>query len=196
MKPVFFKSSLEFRKWLEKNHDRATEIFVGYYKMGTGKNSMTWSESVDQALCFGWIDGVRRSIDEKRYMNRFTPRKTTSNWSAINIKKVEELTKTGLMHEAGLAAFSKRKENKSVIYSYENALKQLRPDFENKFRSDKKAWTYFESLAPSYRKISIHWVMSAKQEATQVSRLKKLIAESRAGRNTWKDNKYDKSKKK
>ena len=120
MTPVFFSNQNEFRRWLEENHTTKTELVVGYYKVWTGRPTMSWSQSVDQALCFGWIDGIRKSIDEKSYCIRFTPRKPTSVWSNINIKKVEELTEKGLMTEAGLQAYSKRKDTKSGIYSFEN----------------------------------------------------------------------------
>jgi len=140
---------------------------------------MTWSESVDQALCFGWIDGVRKSIDDISYTIRFTPRKTTSIWSAINIKKIEELSQKGLMHPAGLASFKKRKDHKSKIYSYEKEAQNLSPEFEKKFKTDKKAWDFFTAQPPSYRKTLIHWIMTAKQASTQLSRLEKLIAESK-----------------
>src|SRR5881394_263753 len=143
MTPTFFKTQPDFRKWLAKNHDKATELLVGFYKVGSGKPSMTWPESVDQALCFGWIDGVRRRIDDHSYSIRFTPRKPTSIWSSINTKKVEELIKSGQMKPAGLMAFEKRKENKSRIYSYENEPAKLSREFEKKFRANKKAWAFF-----------------------------------------------------
>jgi uncharacterized protein YdeI (YjbR/CyaY-like superfamily) len=153
---------------------------------------MTWSESVDEALCFGWIDGVRKSIDKESYQIRFTQRKPTSIWSAINIKKVEELKKQGLMLLAGLASFEKRTEGKSRIYSYEKGEAELPQNFKKQFKTNKKAWDYFQSLAPSYRKVSTHWVMNAKQETTRLKRLNQLISESAAGTNQWKDNKYKK----
>jgi uncharacterized protein YdeI (YjbR/CyaY-like superfamily) len=190
MAPKFFAASGEFRKWLEKNHAKETELIVGFYKVGSGKPSMSWSESVDQALCFGWIDGVRKSIDEHSYQIRFTPRKPSSIWSAVNMKKVAELKKQGLMHAAGLAAFSKRKDHKSAIYAYETATREFSPAFEKQFKANKKAWKYFQALPPGYRKTSMSWVMSAKQEATQLKRLNQLIADSEAGTNQWKDNKY------
>lgn len=192
MEPIFFKKQSDFRAWLEKNHVKKNELIVGFYKVGSGKPSMSWSESVDEALCFGWIDAVRKSIDEERYQIRFTKRKQDSIWSAVNIKKMEELTKNGLMQPAGLAIFEFRKENKSNVYSHENAEVKLSADFEKKFKANKKAWEYFQSLAPSYRKPSTNWVMSAKQEATQIKRLNELIADSAAGTNKWKDNKYKK----
>jgi uncharacterized protein YdeI (YjbR/CyaY-like superfamily) len=192
MEPIFFEKQSDFRKWLQKNHAKETELLVGFYKVGSGKPSMTWSQSVDEALCFGWIDGVRKSIDKDSYQIRFTQRKPNSIWSAVNIKKVAELKKQGLMQPAGLASFEKRTEAKSRLYSHENEEAALPPNFLRPFKANKKAWQYFESLAPSYRKVSIHWVMSAKQEATQAKRLNQLIAESAAGTNQWKDNKYKK----
>ena len=190
--PTFFAEQSDFRKWLQKNHKKETELLVGFYKVDSGKPSMTWSQSVDEALCFGWIDGVRKSIDKESYQIRFTQRKPTSIWSAINIQKIEELTKQGLMHPAGLAIFEKRRESKSKIYSFEKEEVELTPDFKKRFKANKKAWNYFQSLAPSYRKVSTHWVMSAKQETTQVKRLNQLISDSAAETNQWKDNKYKK----
>ena len=192
MKPIFFAKQSDFRKWLQKNHKKETELLVGFYKVGSGKPSMSWSQSVDEALCFGWIDGVRKSINKDSYQIRFTQRKSTSIWSAINIKKIDELTKLGLMQPAGLASFGKRTEGKSKIYSYEKDEEELTQDFKKQFKANKKAWDYFQSLAPSYRKISTHWVMSAKQETTRIKRLNQLISESAAGTNQWKDNKYKK----
>jgi uncharacterized protein YdeI (YjbR/CyaY-like superfamily) len=190
--PTFFAKQSDFRKWLEKNHEKKTELVVGFYKVGSGKPSMTWSESVDEALCFGWIDGVRKSIDKDSYQIRFTKRKPTSIWSAVNIKKVDELKKQGLMRPAGLASFEKRTEGKSRIYSYEKDEVEFPRDFKKQFQANKKAWDYFQALAPSYRKVSTHWVMNAKQETTRLKRLNQLISESAAGTNQWKDNKYKK----
>lgn len=178
MEPTFFATQSEFRKWLDKHHGAATELLVGFYKVGSGRESMTWPESVDQALCYGWIDGVRRRIDDESYSIRFTPRKPVSVWSAINIRKVEELNKKGLMKKSGLDAFEKRTENKSRIYAYENELVELSDEFKKAFSSDKKAWAFFSAQAPSYKKTIVHWIMRAKQESTRVSRLKKAIAES------------------
>lgn len=182
MKPTFFPTPQEFRQWLEKNHQTEKELLVGFYKVGTGKPSMTWPESVDQALCFGWIDGVRRSIDEESYSIRFTPRKPTSIWSAVNIRKMEELTTTGLMTEAGLKAFALRKEERSAIYSHEKEPAILDPAFEKQFKANKKAWEFFITQAPSYQKVMLHWIMGAKQEKTRISRLEKTIRESEAGK--------------
>ena len=167
-------------------------MLVGFYKVDSGKPSMTWSQSVDEALCFGWIDGVRKSINKDSYQIRFTQRKPTSIWSANNIRKIESLTKQKLMQPAGLASFEKRTESKSKIYSYEKDKVDLIQDFKKQFKANKKAWDYFQSLAPSYRKVSTHWVMSAKQETTRIKRLDQLIADSAAGTNQWKDNKYRK----
>jgi uncharacterized protein YdeI (YjbR/CyaY-like superfamily) len=178
MTPKFFSTQSEFRQWLEENHDKETEIIVGYYKVGSNKPSMTWSESVDEALCFGWIDGVRRKIDEESYCIRFTPRKPGSNWSAVNIKKIEELTAKGLMKPAGIAAFEKRREDKSAIYAYENKPTEFPAEFEKLFREREKAWEFFEKQPNGYKRTIMYWVLSAKQEATQKSRLEKLIFES------------------
>src|SRR6185436_16143640 len=133
MAPTFFSKQSDFRKWLHKNHKKETELLVGFYKVGSGKSSMTWSQSVDEALCFGWIDGVRKSIDKNSYHIRFTQRKSTSIWSAINIKKIEELTKQGLMQPAGLASFEKRTESKFKIYSYEKDKVDLTQDFKKQY---------------------------------------------------------------
>ena len=192
MTPTFFAKQSDFRKWLEKNHKKETELLVGFYKVDSGKPSITWTQSVDEALCFGWIDGVRKSIDSNSYQIRFTQRKATSIWSAVNIQKIEMLTKQGLLQPAGLLSFQNRKENKSKIYSYENEGVKFSSDFEAQFRKNKKAWVYFQLLAPSYKKPSTNWVMSAKQEVTKVKRLAELIADSEAGTNKWKDNKYSK----
>jgi uncharacterized protein YdeI (YjbR/CyaY-like superfamily) len=182
MKPNFFETGGEFRKWLNKNHKKETELLVGFYKVGSGKPSMTWSESVDEALCFGWIDSVRKSIDDKRYTIRFTPRKPTSIWSAVNIKKMEDLTGKGLVQPAGLAAYEKKKENRSKIYTYEKAPVKLDSNYERSFKANKNAWIFFQSQAPSYQRVIINWIMSAKQQVTQLSRLKKAIDSSQSGK--------------
>jgi uncharacterized protein YdeI (YjbR/CyaY-like superfamily) len=174
--PVYFKDQYEFREWLEKNHKSAREIIVGYYKVKTGKLSLTWSESVDQALCFGWIDGIRRSIDQDRYCIRFTPRKPGSNWSNINIKKILELKRKGLMTKKGIEAFKKRKNAESGSYSFEQGDARLNMDLETIFKSNPGAWNNFQKMAPSYRRTVLHWIMSAKQESTRINRLAKLIS--------------------
>ncbi len=177
--PVFFASPSAFRAWLEKHHDDTSELLVGFYKRSSGRPSITWPESVEQALCFGWIDGVRRSIDDTSYTIRFTPRKARSNWSAVNIKKASELIESGLMRPAGLEAFKKRTEARSGIYSYEQRhLAKLDEDYEARFRANEKAWAFFQSKPPSYRKAVTWWVVSAKKEETRLRRLAKLIEES------------------
>lgn len=178
MSAKFFPTQQDFRNWLQENHTTEKELLVGFYKVGTKKPSMTWSESVDQALCFGWIDGVRKSIDDESYSIRFTPRKKDSIWSVVNIKKIEVLSEAGLMQKAGLEAFKLRKEEKSGIYSHEKEPAKLDAEYEKQFKANKKAWEFFEQQAPSYKKVMIHWIMSAKQEKTRISRLQKTIAES------------------
>jgi uncharacterized protein YdeI (YjbR/CyaY-like superfamily) len=183
MEPIFFPTPADFRAWLEQNHDTAQELFVGFYRKASGKPTMTWSEAVDQALCFGWIDGVRHSLDAESYTNRFTPRRPGSNWSAVNIRKVEELTKAGLMQPAGLAAFAWRKEAKSSVYSYEQRYEaRLTPEQEQELRAHPEAWEFFQSQPPSYRQTAIWWVVSAKREETRARRLATLIEDSANGR--------------
>ena len=181
MDPIFFSQPSDFRKWLEQNHDKAQELWVGYYKKTSGLPSITWPESVDEALCFGWIDGLRKSIDEKSYKIRFTPRKPGSHWSAVNIKRVEELTALGVMQTAGLEAFKKRDAKRSKRAAYEQQDVKLPEEYELKIRANKKAWEHYHSLAPSYKKTTIWWVISAKQEATRLKRLDTLIASSEKG---------------
>lgn len=181
MNPIFFPTQAQFRAWLAENHTQETELLVGYYKVGSGKPGMTWSQSVDEALCFGWIDGVRRSIDADSYCIRFTPRKPKSIWSAVNIAKIEVLTHQELMHPAGLAAFEKRQENKSKIYAYEQKNVSLSDEFETVFKADEKAWINFRAMAPSYQKTAINWVVSAKQKETRLKRLQELMGNSALG---------------
>lgn len=178
MEVKFFKNKQEFRKWLEKNHQSENELWVGYYKVRSGKQNMTWSESVDQALCFGWIDGIRKSIDHESYCNRFTPRRPNSNWSDVNIQKVEALIKNGLMNAAGLAIYNQRRETKSRVYSFENKPQKLPEAYEKLLKANTQAYDFFSAQAPSYQKTIVHWILSAKQEKTQISRLEKLIQNS------------------
>ena len=182
MRPTFFPTPADFREWLSQNHQKEKELLVGFYKVGTGKPSISWSESVDEAICFGWIDGVRKSFDRESYTIRFTPRKPTSIWSAINIKKVEELTARGLMHPAGQEAYAKRNEKKSAIYSYEKEASQLTKEYLKQFKANKRAWVYWQSCPAGYCKQMTHRVMDAKQEATRISRLGKLIDACAEGR--------------
>ena len=178
MKPTFFATPADFREWLARHHDSATELLVGFHKKGSGRPSMTWPESVDQALCFGWIDGVRKRIDDESYTIRFTPRKARSIWSAVNIRRANELKELGLMQPAGLRAFEQRSEERSARYSYENAPAGLPAEFERKFRAQKNAWKYFSEQPPGYRRVAIYWVMSAKKEETRERRLAVLIDDS------------------
>jgi uncharacterized protein YdeI (YjbR/CyaY-like superfamily) len=183
MRPKFFATAADFRKWLEKNHDKAQELQVGFYKKASGKPSITWSEAVDQALCFGWIDGIRKSIDESSYMNRFTPRRPRSTWSAVNVEKVHDLTRRGLMHPAGLAAFEKRSDNKTAIYSFEQReAARFDKELERRFRANERAWNWFQSQPAGYKKTVTYWVMSAKRQETRDRRLALLIDDSASGR--------------
>jgi uncharacterized protein YdeI (YjbR/CyaY-like superfamily) len=182
MEPIFFESAQAFRDWLEANHETATEIVVGYYKRGTRRPSITHPEAVDQALCFGWIDGIRHGLDAERFVNRFTPRKPRSPWSNVNIRRVEELTKLGLMRPAGIRAFEARTVVRSGAYSPENRDIALEPAYERRLREDAAAWEWFQSQPPGYRRTAVFWVMDAKREETRERRLQTLIAESAAGR--------------
>ena len=178
MKIKYFKSANDFRRWLEKNHATTQELWVGYYKKSSQQPSLTWPESVDEALCFGWIDGIRKSVDDLRYTSRLTPRRRGSIWSAVNIKRARELSNKGLMKPPGMAAFNARKENKSGIYSYEQRSANLATPYEKGLRQNKAAWDFFYAQPPSYRKAIAWWIVSAKQEATRLKRLEKLIEES------------------
>jgi len=191
----FFKTPDDFRKWLEKNHNKNNELWVGFYKKSSGKPSIDWPQSVDQALCFGWIDGLRKSIDEESYKIRFTPRKPGSIWSAVNLKRAEELIGLSLMQPAGLEAFNKKDEKKINRYSFERENVKLDKEYEKKFKSNKKAWDFFQSMVPSYRKPSLWWLMSAKQEETRLKRLNILISCSEAGEKIPQMKSADKSKK-
>lgn len=181
--PVFFPTPAAFRRWLARHGSTASELFVGFYKVGSGKPSLTWSESVDEALCFGWIDGVRRRIDDESYQIRFTPRRRGSIWSAINIAKVEALISQGRMQPQGLQAYSHREERRSSVYSYEqDALPALSPDELARFRVHRPAWEFFNGTTPSYRRGIVHWVVSPKLPATRARRLSRLIDSCAAGR--------------
>ena len=180
--PRFFATAAAFRAWLEQHHDEHTELLVGFYKKGATKKGIGYKEAVDEALCFGWIDGVVRRLDDERYTHRFSPRKPRSIWSAINIARVAELTEQQRMTPAGLAAFARRDEGRSRVYAYENHTRTLDPAFEERFRAKKKAWAYFEAQAPWYRHNVTYWVMSAKKEETRERRFAELLADSQAGR--------------
>jgi uncharacterized protein YdeI (YjbR/CyaY-like superfamily) len=179
MEPTFFATPAELRAWLEEHHESASELLVGFYKKGSGRPSITWPESVDQALCFGWIDGVRRSLGEDAYTIRFTPRKARSNWSAVNVARMEELIAAGLVRPAGLAAFERRSDDRTAIYSYEQRkTATLPPEYEQQLRSNEGAAEFFDSQPPWYRRTATHWVISAKREATRERRLAQLIEDS------------------
>jgi len=183
METRYFKTPAEFRAWLVENHAAATEIGVVLHRKASGAPSMTWSEAVDQALCFGWIDSIARRLDATSRVQRFTPRKPRSNWSVINIAKVAELKAQRLIMPAGLAAFARREEARSGVYSYENRhLASLDPEREARFRANAGAWDFFVKQPPSYRQTSIYWVMNAKRDETRSSRLERLIEASAHGR--------------
>jgi len=179
MEPKFFATPEEFRAWLHENHARAAELWVGFHKVGSGKPSITWPQSVDEALCVGWIDGVRKRLDDDSYVIRFTPRKPDSTWSAVNIRRMGELQAEGRVLPAGLAAFERRRDDRSAIYSYEQRkAAELPPEYEERFRADAAAWEYFQSQPPWYRRTATYWIISAKKEETREKRLATLIDDS------------------
>jgi uncharacterized protein YdeI (YjbR/CyaY-like superfamily) len=183
MEPTTFERPEDFRRWLERHHESERELWVGYFKKASGRASMTWPESVDEALCYGWIDGIRKRIDADRYMIRFTPRRPGSIWSAVNISRVAVLTEEGRMRPAGRKAFEARREDRSGIYSYERREEALLPPgYEKRFRAKKKAWSWFEEQPKGYRQSTFRWVMTAKREDTRKRRLATLIEDSAAGR--------------
>lgn len=179
--PKFFPTQSAFRKWLIKHHSTSSELLVGYFKTSSDRKSITWPQSVDEALCFGWIDGVRKSIDELSYTIRFTPRRQNSIWSAANIKRAKELVHLKLMQPPGLEAFNKRDEKRTQRYSFEQRNVILDPEYERRLKVNTRAWTFFQSLPPSTRKPSVWWVMSAKMKETQARRLDVLITASANG---------------
>ena len=180
--PIFFSSPREFYDWLDEHHDGEDEVYVGYWKKHTGKPSLSWSEAVDQALCFGWIDGRLNKIDDERHMQRFTPRRPKSNWSKVNIEKVARLKEAGLMRPAGLAAFEARTEDRSGVYSFEQRENAKLPaEYEQRLQAEPAAWDWWSASAPSYRKTATFWVVSAKKEETRERRLGQLIECSAAG---------------
>jgi uncharacterized protein YdeI (YjbR/CyaY-like superfamily) len=177
----FFETPQQLRAWFEANHDSATELWLGYHRKRTGRPSVTWQEVVDEELCFGWIDSVRYSLDADRSAQRITPRRKRSVWSAVNIRRYEELDREGLVHPSGRAAFEARDEARSRIYAYENRATALDEARETEFRRHRSAWKFFESQAPWYRRTASYWVMSAKREETRDRRLSVLIAQSKNG---------------
>ena len=182
MKVTFFRSPSDLRNWLKKHHETTTELWVGYYKKSSGKPSITWPESVAEALCFGWIDGIRKTIDDISYKIRFSPRKRSSVWSSINIKMAQDLIDEGRMQTAGLKAFQARQENRSGIYSYEQRRDQLEEPYAGLLRKNKAAWDFFQAQPASYRNAVGWWVVSAKREETRLKRLEQLIEASAKGK--------------
>ncbi|HEX8073382.1 MAG TPA: YdeI/OmpD-associated family protein [Thermoleophilaceae bacterium] len=181
--PTFFPTPEDFRAWLEEHHADRDELIVGFWKKGSGRPSITWPESVRQALCFGWIDGVRRGLDEDSYTIRFTPRRPRSIWSAVNVKLAQELIEEGLMRPAGLAAFEARTADRTAVYSFEQrSAAKLDREAEREFRENADAWEFFQAQPPGYRRTAVWWVVSAKREQTRARRLAQLIADSAAGR--------------
>jgi uncharacterized protein YdeI (YjbR/CyaY-like superfamily) len=180
--PKFFRTPAQWRKWLEKHHDRESELWVGFYKKASGRKGLTYEEALDEALAFGWIDGVRKGVDEERSTMRFSPRRPKSNWSLKNIRRVRELTELGRMAPAGLAAFERRDPSEKGTYSFEQAKPEFDGSLERRFRNSRKAWTFWESQPPGYRKVATWWVISAKREETRLQRLYQLIGDSANGR--------------
>ncbi len=179
---TFFRTPAELRKWFQAHHATADELWVGFYRKGSGTPGVTWAESVDEALCVGWIDGIRKRIDDQRYTNRFTPRRKGSTWSAVNIGRVQVLTSEKRMRPAGLTAHGARLENKSGIYAYEQRRAELEQPYASLLKKNTAAWTFFEAQPPSYRKVISWWIISAKRPATRMARLEKLIGVSARGR--------------
>lgn len=178
---IFFKSPAELRKWFEANHESASELWVGYHRKHTGLPTVTWSEVVDQALCFGWIDSVRYSLDGDSAAQRLTPRRKRSTWSAVNVKKFEALQRAGLVHPQGRAAFKARSSDRTAVYAYENRSRGLGPELEARFRKHRAAWDYFQSEAPWYRATTSYWVLSGKRPETRERRFARLVEHSSKG---------------
>ena len=181
MEEIYFASSDEFRNWLKDNHDSATEIWVGFYKKKTKKVGISYKESVDEGLCFGWIDGIRKSVDDERWKIRYTPRTSTSIWSKVNLKRIKELIEMGRVEPSGMKAYEQRDEKLTNQYSFEQNNAELSPEYEAQFQANEKAWQYFQDQRPSYQKQTIWWVISAKKEETRQRRLATLIADSENG---------------
>ena len=177
----FFVSPAAFYEWLDVNHETAPELWVGYHRKATGRPSLTWAQSVDQALCFGWIDGIRKGLDDETFTIRFTPRRRTSIWSAVNLTRVPELIEAGVMRPAGVRAYEGRDRRKDAIYSYENRSRPFAPEYEAEFAANEGAWAWFAAQPAGYRRNAMYWVMSAKQDATRERRLAQLIEAAAAG---------------
>ncbi|HXB02006.1 MAG TPA: YdeI/OmpD-associated family protein [Opitutaceae bacterium] len=182
LKVIHFQSPAEFRRWLEHNHASTTEIWVGFYRKDLCQGGLTYAEALDEALCFGWIDGIRKKVDAASYTNRFTPRKSGSIWSLINIGHVGRLTAAGKMHPSGLKAFAARLAHRTGVYSFEQKSHKFPAAYEKKFRSNRKAWAFFTVQAPWYQRTAIHKVVSPKQETTRLRWLNLLMADSARGK--------------
>jgi uncharacterized protein YdeI (YjbR/CyaY-like superfamily) len=178
----FFRSAAELRRWLERNHASAAELWIGFYRLATGRRGITYPEALEEALCFGWIDGVRRKLDAERYVQRFSRRTAKSTWSLVNIRRMEALIARGVVAGPGLKAFNARDPARSGLYSFERRPQSFEPRYERLFRKAREAWAFFEAQPPGYRRTAIHWVTSAKREETRMRRLETLIDDSRRGR--------------
>jgi uncharacterized protein YdeI (YjbR/CyaY-like superfamily) len=183
-KPRFFKTPANFRRWLETHHTSAAELWVGFYKKASGRGGLSYLEGVDAALCYGWIDGLKKRVDDDSYTHRFTPRRRGSIWSAINSRRVAELTRLGLVRPAGLAALAERRPAKTGIYTYENRLATLSPSYERAWRAEPKAWAFFKAQPAGYQKLALGWIMSAKRDETRRRRLRVMIEASAKGTRT------------
>lgn len=181
MKPRFFRSAADLRRWLAAHHASEKELIIGFYKKDSGRVGITYSEALDEALCFGWIDGVRRSLDETSYTNRFTPRRPRSNWSQVNMRRVRELIRRGRMRPPGLAAYGRRDDSRTNRYSFERESAELAPGHRRAFRANRAAWKFFQAQPPYYRRLMAWWVISAKKEETRQRRLQALMASSARG---------------
>jgi uncharacterized protein YdeI (YjbR/CyaY-like superfamily) len=182
MAPTFFPTPEDFRKWLHENHDKEKDLWVGYYKKATKIPSITWPQSVGEALCYGWIDGLRKSIDDKSYKIRFTPRRPNSHWSQVNLKMVKELIENGKMQPAGRKVYEERNPEKEQLFSYERQAVQLTDEYLKQIKAIPAAWAFFKKMPPGYQKQTAHWVMAAKREATRQRRLKLLIESAAEGK--------------
>ena len=186
MKPRYFKTPADFRAWLEKHHADTGELWVGFYKKASAKGGLAYLDAVDQALCFGWIDGIKKRVDEDSFMHRFTPRTRTSSWSLLNTKRVAALTKLGSMAAPGLKAFRDRDRKRSGVYLYEQRVRDLDHAYEKRFKADARAWTYFQAQPPGYRRLATMWIMTAKKEETRLKRLEIIIkASAEEQRTRW-----------
>jgi len=182
VKPRFFASQAEFRAWLDEHHATAAELWIGFYKKASGKSGLTYPQAVDEALCFGWIDGIKKRVDADGYTHRFTPRTRTSSWSLVNTKRFGQLKKLGLVAASGLRAFTERDRKRSGVYLYEQRQQPLAPDYERRFKRDAAAWAFFQAQPPGYRRLMTMFIMTAKREATRLKRLDTVIRSSAAGK--------------